>query len=281
MIDWGRPLPAPAKINLFLHVVGRRSDGYHLLQSALRLLDRADLISFAPRTDGAVVRANEIPGVPGDDDLCVRAARLLQWEAGVATGVAIHLDKRLPLGGGLGGGSSDAATTLIALNVLWGIRWPPPRLRELGLRLGADVPFFIFGGSAFAEGIGEALHPLALEPAWYLVIDPGVSVPTARIFAAEDLTRSTKLINISDFSEAWAAGELHNDLQRVVCLRYPTVAAVVEWLGKHGDARMTGSGACVFATFATQTAAQQVLAQLPQGWRGWVARGLDRHPLYD
>ena len=281
MIDWGRPLPAPAKLNLFLHVVGRRADGYHFLQSAFRLLDRADLVTLTPRSDGDVVRAGDLPGVPADSDLCVRAARLLKREAGVSAGVTIELDKHLPMGGGLGGGSSDAATVFIALNRLWGLDWPTERLQELGLRLGADVPFFVFGRSAFVEGIGEVLHPLELEPAWYLVIEPGVQVATAEIFAAEHLTRSTKVIKIAAFSEAWAAERLHNDLEAVVCSRYPDVAVALEWLRQHGDARMSGSGACVFAAFATETAARQTAAQLPQSWRGWVARGLEKHPLYD
>lgn len=280
LIAWDRPLPAPAKINLFLHVVGRRDDGYHLLQTAFRMLDHGDFLTFSRVEDGAVRRVSLIPGVPADDDLCVRAARLLQREAGIEAGVAIALDKRLPLGGGLGGGSSDAATTLIALNRLWGVNWPPRRLQALALQLGADVPFFVFGRSAFAEGVGETLQVLPLEPAWYLVIEPGVAVPTREIFAAPDLTRSTKKIKITDFSAGWADGSLHNDLQSVVCVRYPEVASAVDWLGTYGDARMTGSGACVFASYASPDGARRAWARLPQGWRGWVARGLDTHPLY-
>ena len=184
-------------------------------------------------------------------------------------------------GGRIGGGSSDAATTLLALNHLWDLAWPAARLADLGLRLGADVPFFIFGRSAFAEGVGERLQPLPLEPAWYLVIEPGAVVPTGEIFAAPDLTRSTKAIKMADFSGAWAAGSLHNDLQPVVCARYPAVAAAVAWLQHFGDARMTGSGACVFAPFASESAAQRVLARLPGAWRGWVAQGLEAHPLIE
>jgi 4-diphosphocytidyl-2-C-methyl-D-erythritol kinase len=282
MIAWDRPLPAPAKINLFLHVVGRRADGYHLLQSAFRMLDHGDSLSFSPRDDGRVTRTGDIPGVAPDDDLCVRAARLLQREAGVARGVTIHLDKRLPLGGGLGGGSSDAATTLIALNRLWDLDWPRQRLQALGLSLGADVPFFVFGRSAFVEGVGEALQPLPLPPAWYLVIEPGVAVPTREIFAAAELTRNTKQIRIADFSAAWAEGRLHNDLQPVACSRYPAVAAAIAWLELRGKAMMRGSGACVFAAFDDRDTAAAVLARLPQqGWHGWMARGLDHHPLYE
>lgn len=279
LIEWGRPLPAPAKINLFLHVVGRRPDGYHLLQSAFRILGHWDLLTFLPRRDGKVTRETGFPGVAEDDDLCVRAARLLQREAGVSTGASIELEKRLPLGGGLGGGSSDAATTLLALNKLWGVNWSQERLADLGLRLGADVPFFVFGRSAFVEGVGERLQALDLPPNWYLVVEPGVQVPTAQIFASPELTRSTKAIKIADFSGAWDAGSLHNDLQSVVCMRYPEVAAALDWLSKFGEARMTGSGACVFAPFATESAARSTLHQLPVGWRGWVAQGLDIHPL--
>lgn len=285
VIEWGRPLPAPAKINLFLHVIGRRADGYHLLQSAFRLIDRCDRLTFFARQDGAIVRQGELPGVAEDSDLCVRAARLLRREANVSEGVSIRLDKQLPMGAGLGGGSSDAATTLLALNHLWNLAWPAPKLAALGLRLGADVPFFIFGRSAFVEGIGERLQALPLEPAWYpawyLVIEPGVVVATGEIFAAPQLTRSTKAIKMADFSEAWAAGSLHNDLQPVVCARYPAVAAAIAWLQHFGDARMTGSGACVFAPFASESAARRVLARLPQAWRGWVARGLEAHPLIE
>jgi 4-diphosphocytidyl-2-C-methyl-D-erythritol kinase len=279
LIEWGRPLPAPAKINLFLHVVGRRPDGYHLLQSAFRILGYWDLLTFLPRNDGKVTRETAFPGVAEEDDLCVRAARLLQREAGVSMGASIKLEKRLPLGGGLGGGSSDAATTLLALNKLWSVDWSTERLSELGLRLGADVPFFIFGRSAFVEGVGEQLQPLDLSPNWYVVLEPGVQVPTAQIFAAPELTRSTKPIKISDFSGAWAAGLLHNDLQPVVCAKYSEVAAALSWLQQFGEARMTGSGACVFAPFVSESAARDVLSSLPAGWHGWVTQGLDVHPL--
>ncbi len=280
VIAWDVPLPAPAKINLFLHVVGRRDDGYHLLQSVFRMLDHGDTLVFSPRDDAMVRRATEFPGVPEDVDLCVRAARLLKESAGVTRGVTIRLEKRLPLGGGLGGGSSDAATTLIALNRLWGVGWPRERLGELGLKLGADVPFFVFGRTAFVEGIGETLQALAMPPAWYLVIEPGVSVPTREAFAAPELTRNTKLIRILDLS-AGPQDWWHNDLEPVVRARHPAVAAAIEWLGAHGRARMSGSGACAFASFSSLEAAEQVLTKLPEGWRGWVARGLDRHPLAD
>ncbi len=287
MTDWDRTYPAPAKLNLFLHVVGRRSDGYHLLQSLFRLVDRGDTLRFAPREDGRIHRASPLAGVPEESDLCVRAARLLQEVSGCEQGADITLEKRLPLGGGLGGGSSDAATVLLALNRLWGLRWRRERLQELGLRLGADVPFFIFGRSAFAEGVGEALLPVDLPPAWYLVIEPPVSVATTEIFAAPNLTRNTKPIKMADFSAGWGAswgaswGGLfgQNSLEPVVCERYPEVARALAWLRQHAKARMTGSGACVFAPFAAEQDARAILARMPEDMNGWVARGLDEHPL--
>lgn len=279
MTDWDDGYPAPAKLNLFLHVVGRRADGYHLLQSLFRLIDRGDLLRFAPRADGRILRVRPLAGVAEADDLCVRAARLLQEASGIGQGVEIALEKRLPMGGGLGGGSSDAATVLLALNRLWGLHWPRARLQALALRLGADVPFFVFGRNAFAEGVGEVLQPVDLAPAWYLVIAPPVHVPTAEIFADPHLTRDTKPIRIADFSAACGGLFGQNDLEPVVCERYPEVARALAWLRQHADARMTGSGACVFAPFADEQDARAVLARLPQGMNGWVARGLDEHPL--
>jgi 4-diphosphocytidyl-2-C-methyl-D-erythritol kinase len=281
MTDWERAYPAPAKLNLFLHVVGRRADGYHLLQTLFRLIDRGDTLRFAPRRDGRILRASSLAGVAEEDDLCVRAARLLQEASGCRLGAEIVLEKRLPIGGGLGGGSSDAATVLLALNRLWGLDWPRQRLQRLGLRLGADVPFFIFGRNAFAEGVGELLRPVDLPAAWYLVIEPPVSVPTAEIFAASDLTRNTKTIKMADFSAGWDGLSGRNDLEPVVCKRYPTVARALSWLKRRADrARMTGSGACVFAPFAAERQARAVLAELPEDMTGWIARGLDEHPLW-
>jgi len=278
-LAWGEPLPAPAKLNLFLHVVGRRADGYHLLQTAFCLLDRGDTLHFVPRADGRIARTGVLAGVPEEIDLSLRAARLLQRESGISAGVDIGLEKRLPMGGGLGGGSSDAATVLLALNRLWRLNWPRQRLQALALQLGADVPFFVFGCNAFAEGVGERLQAIPLPPAWYLVIEPAVSVPTAEIFAVAELTRNTKSIKMADFSAGWAYATGRNDLQPVVCRRHPEVARAVEWLGQFADARMTGSGACVFAPFASERQAREVLARIPAGMRGWVARGLDEHPL--
>ncbi len=287
MTDWDHAYPAPAKLNLFLHVVGRRPDGYHLLQSLFRLIDRGDMLHFVPRKDGRVLRARPLAGVPEESDLCIRAARLLQEASGCKQGVEIALEKRLPMGGGLGGGSSDAATVLLALNRLWGLRLPRGRLLELSLRLGADVPFFVFGRNAFVEGVGEALQPVDLPPAWHLVVEPPVSVSTAEIFAAANLTRNTKPIKMADFSAGWGAdwaagcGDLfgQNDLEPVVCERYPEVARTLAWLRQHAEARMTGSGACVFAAFAAEQDARAVQARMPGGMTGWVARGLDEHPL--
>ncbi len=209
--------PAPAKLNLFLHVVGRREDGYHLLQTVFRLLDFSDRLQFALRDDGAIKLHTPIPGVPEEKDLCVRAAKLLQQESGVSLGADIFLEKHIPMGGGLGGGSSDAATTLLALNRLWKLGWKRERLLKLGLRLGADVPVFIFGESAFAEGVGEKLSAITLPPAWYLVLTPPVHVSTAHIFGSKELTRNTIPIKIPPFSVELG----HNDLEPVVSRTYP------------------------------------------------------------
>jgi 4-diphosphocytidyl-2-C-methyl-D-erythritol kinase len=273
--------PAPAKLNLFLHVVGRRPDGYHLLQTAFRFIDYADELAFSLRDDGVIARSREIAGVPADADLSVRAARLLQSRTGTRLGVDIELFKRLPMGGGLGGGSSDAATTLIALNRLWQTGLRRAELEALALELGADVPVFVFGRNAFAEGVGERLQTLAMGPAWYLVLVPETAVSTAEIFSAPELTRNTNAITMSAFSVGSGLNTLgHNDLEPVVCRRHPQVARHLEWLRRYGEARMTGSGACVFCAFDAEDQAGRVLAELPADMRGFVARGLDRHPLW-
>ncbi len=269
--------PAPAKLNLFLHVVGRRADGYHLLQSVFRLIDRADTVHIELRDDGVIARQGDVPGVPEAQDLTVRAARLLQARAPDGAGANLRLDKLVPMGGGLGGGSSDAATVLLALNRLWGVNLPRGALQDLALQLGADVPVFVFGRTAFAEGVGEILHPVDAPPAWHVVLTSPVHVPTAAIFAAPELTRDTPPLKIAPFS----AGMGHNDLEPVVVKRYPEVARHLAWLGQFGEARMTGSGACVFASFDTEEAARDVLRRLPGTMRGFVAQALDRHPLYD
>jgi 4-diphosphocytidyl-2-C-methyl-D-erythritol kinase len=277
--NWHSVYPAPAKLNLFLHVVGRRADGYHLLQTVFRLLDHGDALHFCPRADGAVTLAAPLPGVPPESDLTVRAARLLQAATGCRQGVQISVEKILPMGGGLGGGSSDAATVLLALNHLWQLGLPRQRLQEIGLELGADVPVFIGGRNAFAEGVGEALQPLDLPPAWYVVLEPPVAVPTAAIFGAPELVRDTPTMVAAE----WAPGIGSNDLQAVAVARFPVVAEHLRWLDDYGQARMSGSGACVFAEFtefAGKDAADSVIAKLPATMRGWVAAGIDRHPLY-
>ena len=271
---------APAKLNLFLHVTGRRNDGYHLLQTVFRLLDFSDQLRFNLRRDGVIKLHNPIAGVPEENDLCIRAAKLLQQESGVNQGVEIFLTKRIPLGGGLGGGSSDAATTLLALNHLWNLNFNKNQLIELGLQLGADVPVFIFGENAFAEGVGEKLVPIELPPAWYLVLIPPLHVSTAEVFSSKELTRNTIPIKIPPFS-IWQG---HNDLESVVCQKYPEVAVYLEWLKQLKNttiAAMSGSGACVFAEFETESAARAAFAKLPAGMDGFVAQGLDHHPMSD
>jgi 4-diphosphocytidyl-2-C-methyl-D-erythritol kinase len=271
--------PAPAKLNLFLHVVGRRADGYHLLQTLFRFIDLQDTLHFSLRADGGVHRVNSVEGVPEEQDLCVRAARLLQAETGCALGVDIEIEKRIPMGGGLGGGSSDAATTLIALNRLWSLGLTRERLMELGLQLGADVPVFVFGENAFAEGVGEALQACPLPEAWYVVLFPPVQVPTAQIFTHPELTRDSVSITMRALSMPQT--QLRNDLQPVACRLYPEVARHIAWLGDYGDAMMTGSGACVFAGFESREQAEAVLRKLPENMRGVVAQGLQQHPLHD
>ncbi len=268
--------PAPAKLNLMLRVVGRRADGYHLLQTVFRFIDFGDTLTFRVRPDGVVSRPSPVEGVAEDADLTVRAARLLREATGTGLGAEITIEKRLPMGGGLGGGSSDAATTLLALNHLWGTGLDREALMRLGLRLGADVPVFVFGENAFAEGIGERLTRIDLSHAWYVVLVPPVSVATAAVFAHPDLKRDSKTVTIQSFSVATAV----NDLEAVVCRDHPEVARHLAWLDGHGTARMTGSGACVFAAFGDEGSARDVLARLPPGMRGFVARGLERHPLY-
>jgi 4-diphosphocytidyl-2-C-methyl-D-erythritol kinase len=275
--------PAPAKLNLFLHVTGRRADGYHLLQSAFQLIDRCDRLDFALRDDARIVRTNDVAGVPAESDLVVRAAHLLRDASGPATpGASITVHKRLPMGGGLGGGSSDAATTLLALNHLWQTGKSREQLMALGLQLGADVPFFLFGQNAFAEGVGEALRPLNTANCWFVVIEPGVSVPTPIIFSSPLLTRDTKVVRITDFPDAQkqiASDFGKNDLEMVATRHFPQIAEAIEWLGNFGKSRMTGSGACVFCAFEHEHQADEVLQLMPSRWIGWKARAMQEHPL--
>jgi 4-diphosphocytidyl-2-C-methyl-D-erythritol kinase len=281
--------PAPAKLNLFLHVTGRRPDGYHLLQSVFQLIDRADLLHFDLRDDGRIVRTTDVPGVPEEQDLIVRALRLLADEYArrhgrMPPGIDVAVEKILPMGGGLGGGSSDAATALMAANHLWQAGLARDELMALGLPLGADIPFFLFGETAFAEGVGEALRPVDGPECWYVVIEPGVSIPTPAIFTAPDLTRNSKPVTIADFSRRQTnqrdlIGFGRNDLQAVAESLFPQVAQAVEWLDDYGAARMTGSGACVFGAFSTEGEADRVLGNVPSKWRAWKAKSLARHPL--
>ncbi len=272
---WGEIWPAPAKLNLMLRIVGRRTDGYHQLQTVFQFLDIADQLRFRLRDDGLISRTTAIDDVPEDSDLSVRAARLLQTELGVSAGVDIELRKKLPLGAGLGGGSSDAATTLLALNQLWNGGLSTQQLVEIGLQLGADVPVFVRGVAAWAEGVGERLEPLELPVSWYLVLFPSCHVSTADIFSDPELTRDSTRITIADFF----AGSRENDCLPVVSKRYPEVADAIGWLAKYGDARLTGTGAAVFAAFKSEKAAQDVLARLPEHLRGVVGRGLNRSPV--
>lgn len=282
-------LPAPAKLNLFLHVTGRRADGYHELQSLFVPIALADTLDFELRDDGSIRRSGDLVGAP-ENDLCVRAAALLQRASGVRLGVDIAVDKRIPAGSGMGGGSSDAATTLIALNRLWRLGWQRQDLVALAVQLGADVPFFLGAGPAFAQGIGERLSTLEWPVCWMAVIFPQVSVSTAEIFAAAELTRSTKPMTISDFSALRecandaGSGTLQslfgaNDLEPVVRRRFSEVDAAVSHLARFGPARMTGSGSAVFAILPTEEAAQSAVSGLPEGWRGWAVPSLAEHPL--
>jgi 4-diphosphocytidyl-2-C-methyl-D-erythritol kinase len=268
--------PAPAKLNLFLHVTGRRDDGYHLLQTLFRFIDLNDTLHFSLRQDGKVHRTNDIPDVLEAQDLCVRAAKLLQVETGCSLGVDITLEKVIPMGGGLGGGSSDAATTLIALNRLWGLNLPRRRLMQLGLQLGADVPVFVFGENAFAEGVGEKLQACELPESWYVVLFPPVHVPTAKIFTHPELTRDS----VPCIMRTLLKQQRRNDLQAVVCKLYPEVERYIATLSQFGEALMTGSGACVFAEFATLQQAENVIQQLPTEMRSILAQGLSKHPLH-
>ncbi len=276
-MSWGKSWPAPAKLNLMLRIVGRRADGYHLLQTVFQFVDLADQLRFRLRNDGVIFRVSAIEGVSEEHDLSVRAARLLQSEAGVAAGADIELVKNLPMGAGLGGGSSDAATTLLALNHLWGAGLTIEQLAELGLRLGADVPVFVHGFAAWAEGVGEHLEPVDLPEVWYLLLFPPCHVATGEIFSTPELTRDSARITIADFF----AGSRENDCMPIVCKSYPEVAKAIDWLGNYAEARLTGTGATVFAAFDSKDDAQQVLEQLPEKLPGVVARGLNRSPVME
>ena len=269
------PWPAPAKLNLFLHITGQRADGYHELQTLFQFLTYGDWLYFDIHEGGDIALSGTPAGVPQADDLCVKAAHLLREAAGRAPGVTIYNDKRLPPGGGLGGGSSDAATTLIVLNKLWQLGLKTRQLAALGLRLGADVPVFIHGNAAWAEGVGEILTPVTPPEGWFLVVIPPVSVSTADIFSDAELTRDTQRMRIPDL----LSGCGHNDCEALVRRRYPEVAAALDWLGQFSPARMTGTGGSVFAAFDSDVDAQLVADQLPEGWESFIARGVNRSPL--
>jgi 4-diphosphocytidyl-2-C-methyl-D-erythritol kinase len=273
--------PAPAKLNLFLHILGRRQDGYHELQTCFQFVDLCDEISIEVRSDGRIRRAVEIPGLPAEADLCIRAAKALQAASGAALGADIWLAKKIPVGGGLGGGSSDAATCLLALNHLWGIHWPREKLAALGLKLGADVPVFVHGRVAWAEGVGERLTPLypplAPKEANYLILKPNVSVSTAAVFQDPELTRNSPPITIHGF----LASGGRNDCLGVVRRRYPEVAHALDWLSVFGSARLTGTGACVFLACETLDLAQEIMRKVPPEFEGFLARGLNDSPLLE
>ena len=262
-------LPAPAKLNLMLHILGRRDDGYHELQTLFQFLDHGDELSFTPRADGEIQLHTDLPGVDHDSNLIVRAARLLQRHSGCTLGADIELVKRLPMGGGIGGGSSDAATTLLGLDHLWQTHLGEERLAEIGLSLGADVPVFVRGRAAFAEGVGERLQPVELSEPWFLVVAPQVSVSTAEIFSDPELTRNTPAITVRSL----LAGGGHNDCQPVVEKRYPEVRNALSLLNNFVPARMTGTGACVFGSFPNKGEADKVCRQLPADMPGFVAQG--------
>ena len=280
-VPLGRPdaWPAPGKLNLFLHVVGRRPDGYHLLQTAFQFIDLADEVRLFRRPSGVIERLTELPGVAAEEDLVVRAARLLAREADHdGPGVAIEVTKRLPMGGGVGGGSSDAATVLVALNEVWRVGLSGERLAALALSLGADVPVFVGARACWGEGVGEVLTPIEPPERWYVLVHPGAAVATAEVFKAPELTRDSPAITIRSFLTTGG----RNDCEPVVRGRFPVVAEALDWLGRWvpgASARLTGTGACVYAAVADEGAALDVLARLPTRWTGWAVRGINRSPL--
>jgi 4-diphosphocytidyl-2-C-methyl-D-erythritol kinase len=274
-----RAWPAPAKLNLFLRIIGRRADGYHHLQTVFRLLDWGDTVYLRPRSDGVIARIGAgAAGVAAPDDLMVRAAKLLQQAANCSQGAGIGIEKRIPMGGGFGGGSSDAATVLVVLNRLWGLHWEASQLAALGLRLGADVPVFIHGHTAWAEGVGEQLTPLALPPAWYVLVDPGVHAATAALFQSRELTRDASPATIAGFL---SGNVLENAFEPVLRHREPAVEATFAVLSSIGVPRLTGSGSGCFVEFATRESAETAIAALPAGIHAWLVCGADRSPLLD
>ena len=273
-------LPAPAKLNRMLHIVGRRQDGYHELQTLFQIIDLCDYLSFNLRQDGVIELTTSMDGVAHDDNLIVRAAKRLQQASGTHLGASISIEKHLPMGGGLGGGSSNAATVLKGLNQLWQLGLSDATLAELGLALGADVPVFVLGKSAWAEGVGEKLTPATLDTPWFVVIHPGISVSTPAIFQDPELTRDSLPITMARALQGGVA-EWRNDCEATVKKRYPHIAEALDWLAQHAPSRLTGTGACLFAAFDSDEAAQTVVEQANQRWQAWVARGLNTSPLQD
>lgn len=272
---WGEKWPAPAKLNLMLRITGRRADGYHLLQTVFRIIDLCDWLTFYPAEDGSVRLVNPTPGVPEQDDLVVKAANLLKTHTGYQGGVVIDLEKKLPMGGGLGGGSSDAATVLLVLNKLWRLGLEESELIDLGLQLGADVPIFVFGRSAWGEGVGESLQQINLPEKWYVIIKPDCHVNTGKVFSSEGLTRNSKAITIADFIE----GVSSNDCEKVVRESYPEVDKALAELSVFSRARLTGTGACVFAELNSQVEASGICSALSGKWNAFVAKGCSDSPL--
>ena len=273
---WTQRWPASATLNLMLRITGQRNDGYHLLQTVFQFIDLCDWITFHPVADGRVSLQKPMPGVPEADDLTVRAAKLLKAETGCEQGVCIEVEKNLPMGGGLGGGSSDAATTLVVLNELWGLQLSMEKLMELGLALGADVPVFIYGHSAWAEGVGEKLEKIDIPEPWFVVIRPDCHVNTGEVFSAKDLTRNSKSIKIADF----IAGQHQNDCLGVVRERYQSVKEALHDLSVFSEARLTGTGACVFAQFDSEKAAANTYQSLEKKWQVYLVKGLNESPLF-
>ncbi len=272
VMDWW---PSPAKLNLFLHILGRNEKGYHLLQTLFQMLDVGDKLAFTLTDDEKITMSSPLDGVPDEENLIIRAARLLQSTCNISHGAVITLNKILPMGGGIGGGSSNAATTLVALNELWNCKLNTTQLAELGLSLGADVPIFVHGETAFASGVGEQIHPVAVPGQWFLVANPGIHVSTADVFAAPELKRDTKAMRWQDYKFE----ETQNDCQTLVTNKHPEVAKLLQWLVHYAPSRMTGTGACVFATFESEAQAREVQAKLPGRWNSFVAQGVDQSPL--
>jgi 4-diphosphocytidyl-2-C-methyl-D-erythritol kinase len=273
---WVERWPAPAKLNLMLRIVGQREDGYHLLQTVFQFVDLCDWLTFHPLENGEVRLLKAIPGVAEADDLTVRAAKVLKAETGCDLGVRIEVEKNLPMGGGLGGGSSDAATTLVVLNKLWGLNLPKEKLLTMGLSLGADVPVFIYGHSSWGEGVGEKLSNIVVPEQWVVILKPDCHVNTKEIFSAKDLTRNSKSIKMLDFME----GDRRNDCLDAVTKRYPLVKEALQELGQYSEARLTGTGSCVFAQFDSYEEATKACHKLKDKWVAYLAKGVNRSPLF-